>query len=743
LRAARPLPASLLALLVAAAAALADNASATLFPGETLNGDIQTPGERDVLSIYLPGGSRFSVDALAGKGSALLPDLEMVDPDGDPVFIDLVKKPGPGGVGVRLRNLPIGENDGGLYEFHVVSTAGTTGKYRFRCKAKMPRRFAETPSTAAQAFTFMEFDAPAGSTLRYSIRSLTPGAVLTQPTLVAPGGGETALESLSGGGVPLGEDGTWTLRVFNDSQVDPEVSFVANLGLPKSRQVLYLSPLGFGPAPRVSSVAPNRVLDDRVQEGMVLLGSGFEPDSTLRLERRGQEPLLPSTFVVDGPGQITADFDFRGVSTGGWKAVVENPSGGAGSGKVAVKSAAGTRLPPGAVAATEVWWLDFDEAAFQEDLRIAGLQSPNSTVVSALAEGAVKSYALRWLRVAFDLDPQTGKVLPGSVPVSFILGKPPATLGEPGETYNRVVLGGAAGVSDPSSNPNYGWGDGPLDPGNAAYDDLDPEGGNAALGIRTRILAAPQAASVPAYYDALKALRDQPLGPDDGAFFLSSFPPLTAAGGARYAEIVLAVDMAGRELAGTIAHFVARSMGNADGPTGLAATPMKVGEFASLLDFGFSPGETAALAAAARAGIPGKSKALAANHFPAAETRAYLLPNATTTKAYGESFAVAGGRPERDPSDLEFTVIAGLLPPFYSVDLGGAITGTAPLRFPDNTLVGDAYRFRVRARDKKTGVSVFFNHRINLLVDTANPGLSTGEMILGGQRNTATINEPN
>ena len=734
---------ALAGLLAAAAPARADNAAATLLPGDTLHGDIQTPGERDVLSVWLPGGCSFSIDALAEKGSALLPDLEMVDPDGDPVPLDLVKIPGPGGVGVRLRNLPIDEPDGGLYAFHVVSTGGTTGKYSFRIKAKRPTRFASTPLTAGGAFTFMEFDAPAGSTLRFAIKPITPGAVLTQPTLDEPTGGTRDLVVFAAGGIPLDEDGTWTLRVFNDSPGEAEVSIQAWITIPRNRRALWLSPLGFGPAPRVATVTPNKVLDDRVQEGMVLVGEGFEPDCTLQLERKGQEPLVPSAFTVDGPGQITADFDFRGVKPGSWKAVVRNPSGAPGSGKVAVKSAAGTKLPPGAWTGTEVWWIEFDRDAFQEDLRIAGLLPQAASPMAVAAESAVRSYMIRWLRVAFDLDPQTGEPLEGSVPVSFILSAPPTTVGTPGVGYNRIVIGGVADVSDPSSNPNYSWGDCPLDAGNASYDDLSPTEASPALGIRSRILAAPQAGAVPAYYDAVKALRDQPLTSSDAAFFFVSFPPLSDLGGQRYSEIVRAMDAAGKELAGTVAHFVARSMGTADGAVGLASTPMKVGEYAGLLDFGFTPAETAALALEPLAGIPRKSKAHHANHFPLAETRAYLLPNATTTVPYGESCILAGGRPERDPADIEFLFVAGIVPPFFQMDLGGAITGTSPLRFPDNTLVGDAYRFLIRARDKKTGVAYFFSHRINLLVDVSDPGLAPAEVALGNQRNTATINEPN
>jgi len=355
----------------------------------------------------------------------------------------------------------------------------------------------------------------------------------------------------------------------------------------------------------------------------------------------------------------------------------------------------------------------------------------------------VKSYAIRWLRKAFDLDPQTGKSEAGvSVPVSFILSRPPLTVGAAGTEYDRLVIGGAPGASDPSSNPNYGWGDSPLDAGNAAYDDVAPVEGMEGLGVRTRFLAYPQGATVPAFHAALKALRDQPLGLEDGRFFLRGFFARSGTEGQRYAEVVLAVERAGRELGGTIAHFVARAMGTPDGATGLAATPVKVGEFDALLDFGFTGPETAAMAAAVREGLPGKSKILQANVFPYSETRDYLLPDAVTTHAYGETFAVAGGRPERDPSDLEFTLAAGVLPPGFTLDLDGTVSGTAPLRFPDSTLVGGVARFLVRMKDKPTGQILFFTHRINVLVDVAHPSLSPAEVALGNQRNIATLNEP-
>ena len=736
----RLLPVAAVGLLAAAAWAL--EASATLLSGDRLIGTIVGAGEQHSLSIYVPEGSILSVDALAYRDSTVLPDLAVLDPADVPYDLTAVSRPGPDGVGVRVRGLPVPAAGGGVHDFNVTATGGSSGKYFFRCSARMPKRFQETSSVAAAGTGSLFFDAPAGSTLRFSMASSEGGSTLASPTLVAPDASTTALAGNSGFGVALAQDGTWELRVQNGAAVQADVTIRAALRIPPSRRLLYLSPGGFGPAPRVRSVDPRAVLDDRAYTGITITGEDFDPAADLRLERTGQAPLLPSTFAVVDPQTITADFDFTGVLPGGWKVVVEHPSGGLDTKGLPVVDAAKVLLPPGVVAGTEVWWIDFDGPLFRADLKAAGLRDPDLATVSKLMEKSIQAYALRWLRVAFDVSPIDGSLGVGSVPVSFVLAQPPAIVGAPGTEYDRLAVGGEAGALDTSSNPNYAWGDGPLDAGNVLYEDLSPAPGMESLGVRTRFLAFDPAACVPAFSDALQALRDRPLTMADERLFLPTFAARDSIEGARYAEVVNAIETAGRELGGVLAHFIGRSMGTADSAAGLSATPLLVGEFESLVDFGFTQAETDAMALVPRAGLPGVSKALKPPTLAYTETVDFLLPNCTTTEPYSKAFGIVGGRPERLPTDLQFTVITGSLPAGLTLGPDGTISGTSPLRNPNGTLANGVFRILVRMTDVPAGTSITFGHRINLLVDTTDISLTPDEVNLGLQLNQATITQP-
>jgi hypothetical protein len=736
----RTLVSSLAALSLAAAAVGAVNAAADLRPKETLHGNIAVTGDEDALTIYLSGDSIFSAQAFPDRDSALLPDLELDDPDGQPVLLDLVKEPGPGGAGVRVRNLDIGPTDGGLYTFRVIAEGGTTGKYAFRCTARLPRKWAGSPTIGQESFGGMEFDAPAGSKMRYAVKPLTPGSTFTMRSLQAPDDSETPLTEFTGSGIVLDQDGTWDLLVNNDGPAPAEVAITVILTLPKPRGVLYLSPSGFGAAPKVTTVTPKKVLDDRPALGIAVTGSGFDPAAVIRLERKGETPLLPTAFSITGEGTAMADFDPTGAPPGGWKLVVENPSGGAGGRTLVVQRAGSVKLPPGLRTETEAWWLDFDGPAFRDDLDGLGLGSSDENV-RFLAEAAVKSYAMFWLRAAFRLDPLTGREIEGtSAPVSFCLEPPPYTVGSAGVEYDRLVVGGAAEGGDPSSNPNYAWGDGPYDAGNASCDDVSPEGG-LGRGVKTAALLAP--ASGP-YHDALQPLKAIPLGPGDLKYFYSDFLPASQAEGLRYRDIAAAANAAGREIAGTIAHFVARAMGIPDGVSGLSSVPTTPGTYFALSTFGFSQAEIDALRTpgAVRPGLPGKERTLKARWFPYREGSGYLLPNATSTEAYAFNFVVAGGRPDRLDGDLQFTGVAGVIPAGFNLLATGGLSGTSPLRKPDSSLNAGVFRFLVRLKDKVSGEVIFFSHRLNLLVDTTDGTLSPAEVVYGGQLNTQIVNTP-
>ena len=720
-------------------AARGENASAPLLPGDLLRGNILAPGDSDRLEIYLPSGTTFSVDVLAAPGSDILPGLAAFDPEFAPIDLSGVSVPGPKGVGVRVRNAS-GGGTGGTFAFLAGGTEGTSGKYSFRLTARMPRKTYGTLTVPAGEQGEFTFDAPAGSKMAFSVKP--PAGVSPEPFSVSlrdPGDETTPLEGLSGKRIALGQNGTWALLVDNAGGTSETLSITVNLTLPKaSKRVLYLSPAGFGPAPKVKSVAPNKVLDDRVAEGVAVTGEGFDPAAVVRLERKGQAPVAPSNLVIADAGHLTADFDVVGLDPGAWKVVVENPSGGAGAATLVVQAAGSVKLPAGMQPETEAWWIEFDRTEFTKDLKAIGVGSTNPDVM-LLAEAAVKSYAMYWLRVAFRLDPATGKTIEGSVPVSFGLSAPPATVGAVGGTYNRLLVGGVAEGGDPSSNPNYAWGNGPYDASNAAFQDIGPAAGD---GVRTGVLVPTLGGSVAGYYNPIKPLLDTPLTGADAKYFFTNFNPANEAEGTRYRDIAGAVNAAGKEIAGTIAHFVARAMGVADGASGLSSVPATIGEYCSLSPFSFDANERNTMTSFVRAGLPGRGKTLPANWFGLRETIGYLLPNATTTKAYVKAFSVAGGRPDLDPADLEFDGISGSIPPGYMLTGGGVLQGTAPLRLGNGTLAGGVYKFVARARDKKNGDFILFTHRLNLLVDVANAGLTPAEVAIGGQMNIATVNAP-
>ncbi len=728
------------ALLALGAAALAVNADADLLPGDRLHGNILAPGDSDELRIWLPADAVLTVDALAEKGSALLPVLEVLDPDGVPLDLAAFTQPGPKGVGVKVKKGPAG-GKGGVFTFVVSGGGSTGGKYAFRSRAKMPSKFSATLEIPAGEGATFPFDAPAGSTLAWKVAAADGSTAdgLAMDGLEAPDASTFPLDGLSGRKVPLAQDGTWLLGVRNDGAAAASAEVSVTLALPKaSTGVYWLSPFGFGEAPKVASVTPSKILDDRIAEGVVVAGLGFDAQAVLRLERKGEEPVLLAAATVENGETVVSDIDPSSLAPGTWNVVVENPSGARATGRLKVQSASSVRLPRGVVEDTEVWWLDFDGEAFRADLDLLGLGSATAST-RALAEAGVKSYALYYLRRAFALTGRDGKPVEGSVPVSFILEEPPATLGSPGTTFNRIRIGGTAAGGDPSSNPSYPWGNSPLDEGNVSYEDLDPEA-EAGLGLRTGALAPSVGTGTPEWLAATLPLRASPLTAADEPWYFGATPG-TAAQGTRYRDIEKATRIVGKEIGTTLAHFIARSMGTADGISGASYVPVKVGEYAALPLPGFSLAERAALAAGARAGLPGKSKTLEAAWFPPRETLPYLLPDATTTKPYVQAFAVTGGRPDAEAGDIVYAGISGSIPAEFILDATGGISGTAPLRDVNSQLVGGAFFFLVRWRDKVTGEEFYFAHRLNLLVDTSNPALSPAEVALGQQRNAQTLAE--
>ncbi len=740
-RIAAPLPAvaAFVAAVLSAATAMGENAAATVPPGSRLHGDIVTPGDQDHLSMFLPAGSLLTVDLRPDEGSTLLPALEVLGPDASPIPIDGNSRPGPRGVGVKVGNLPGGEV-GGVFTLRVIATEGTSGRYLLRTKVKAPRQILRPLTVPPSGTEETTLDAFGGSLLSYVFSADSGSALvpsvdgLTSPTGGAVGGAD----GVKGKRIPLPLDGTYVLTVRDAGEVGGGGTVKFAIKPPKPfKGDLYLSPEGFGPAPRVLGVTPDRVLDDRPAEGIEVVGEGFDGNASVALERKGEPPLLPTALVIESDTALVADFDTTGVRAGKWSLVVRNPSGGPGAGKFTVQRAGNVRLPAGVVAGTEVWWLEFDPTDFPSDLAAMGLGSSSSSVAAAARE-AVKQYVLYFVRRSFGLPGEDGRVKAANVPVSFVLDEPPSQVGSPGSTYNRLRIGGVAAAGDPSSNPSYPWGDSVLDTGNATLDDVSRDGGTG-RGVMARALAPSAVNGTDGWRAALQPLQATPLSTADAIYFSPNFAPADEAQGARYRDIIRAVEAVGRELGGTLAHFIGRSMGVADTASGVSSVPTAPGGFLALVNLSFSSGELATLTTLAKTtGLPGTSKTLTFAPLPPRETRPYLLPNATTGTAYSQTFRIAGGRPDRDADSLVFTGVAGFIPASFSLSATGVLSGTAPLFIPNQgrALNGGVFRFLVRARDVDDDTEVLFSHRLNLLVDADDPALSPAE-----QQQAAKINE--
>lgn len=737
------IPAALLAAALGALAAApspAANAGADLLPGDRLHGDIAAPGDHDELRLWLPAGGTFDAEALAEKGSAILPSLEVLDPEGAALDLAAFSKPGPGGVGVKVKKAPTGPL-GGVFTFRVIGGEGTSGKYSFKSKAKMPKSFTGTLELGAGGDGTLPFDAPMGSALSWTVKAAkgSPAEGLAMDGLLAPDESTVPLDGLTGKKLPLDQDGTWVLGVRNDGAAATVAEAKATLVLPKaSKRELWLSPFGFGEAPKIATVTPNKILDDRVAEGIQVAGSGFDPGAAVFLERKNFEPLPATDFAVEGEAAITADFDPTAAAAGSWTLVVENPSGARGTKTLKIQAASNVELPRGLEEDTEVFWIDYDDDAFANDLGLVGLGSVSKST-RGLSMSAVKSYATFYLRTAFGIQGRTGKHQEDSVPVSFCVEEPPATVGAPGETYNRIRVGGAALAGDPSSNPFLPWGNGPLDTGNTAYENLVVDEGPG-LGYRTAVLAPSLSTGLAEWVNVTAPLRSSPLTAADDIYYYPSFTPTTTEQAARYRDIVAATHAAGKEIGATLAHFVARSMGVADNISGLSYAPQKIGEYAAYSAFFFSAPEIALMKEDARPGLPGKSKTLEAGWFPPRETRPYLLPNATTTITYNEGFTLVGGRPDRASGDIVYDGASGVIPPGFGILTSGALVGNAPLRYGDGTLVGGVYRFTVRYRDTVADETYFFSHRLNLLVDVSK--VEAAEVATAQTMNAQTLATP-
>ncbi len=100
--------------------------------------------------------------------------------------------------------------------------------------------------------------------------------------------------------------------------------------------------LASAPPPQVTSITPASGSNDGVLHISRLAGAYFQPGSSVKLAKAGEQDMQATRVVVDGDTRIACDIDLTGAASGNWDVVVSNPGGRSGAldGGFAVTTAA-------------------------------------------------------------------------------------------------------------------------------------------------------------------------------------------------------------------------------------------------------------------------------------------------------------------------------------------------------------------------------------------------------------------
>jgi PKD repeat protein len=84
------------------------------------------------------------------------------------------------------------------------------------------------------------------------------------------------------------------------------------------------------PAPKVTSITPNKGTNNGPVTISAINGTGFLPGATVQLTRTGQSPISATNVTVTSPVMLNCSFDLAGKVIGKWNVVVTNTDGKSG-----------------------------------------------------------------------------------------------------------------------------------------------------------------------------------------------------------------------------------------------------------------------------------------------------------------------------------------------------------------------------------------------------------------------------
>ncbi|MHC4924975.1 MAG: hypothetical protein ACYTG4_13020, partial [Planctomycetota bacterium] len=300
-------------------------------PGsDVVQGTLDGSGDH-LLPFRLVEGARVSFKVKADRGSALLPEVSMLDTTRAPhaPANDGMKISRKGNL-VSLKNLTI--EDTGLYYLRIGAAEGSSGSYTMTMKVKQPRKATAEGTFAGGGASSATFTAPGNALATISVKSAKgSGAAPSFGALHDPSDDEVAIDEVRNARtgfqlkrVALGAPGVYTIHTTSPRIGDYTVT--AKFKVPKAEKRI-LDGADVIPLPVVNAVSPSGGARDHTM--YVDVDVDFVRDgAVLEFRRSPTVVTIPANLVTHGDDGVTALVDLEPFQRAVYDVVVINPDGG-------------------------------------------------------------------------------------------------------------------------------------------------------------------------------------------------------------------------------------------------------------------------------------------------------------------------------------------------------------------------------------------------------------------------------
>ena len=298
-----------------------------------LSGSLAEGGEHYV-PLDLPEGTllMFQLRPDRKAGSALVPEAELVGPDG--VTIGIESRLISTRKGYDVKKLPVPAT--GRHILVLRGLDGSSGAYTLKVKAKYPKKLSGVFEPGGGPLE-IPFAATTGAKVNASVKGAKGGAVPELPRVRQPNGnsfGPSKVKQKKTGFAFSGFEqqsgfGTYalTFQVVPDTASGPRsFKYAIKVAFPKTAKAklgyadLIVAPLVTGVTPTDLPIAPDLV-------PMQVTGRFFQPGATFVMRLSGQPDWRPEGQVTSDTS-VSATITTLGRAPGRWDVAAINPSGG-------------------------------------------------------------------------------------------------------------------------------------------------------------------------------------------------------------------------------------------------------------------------------------------------------------------------------------------------------------------------------------------------------------------------------